>query len=90
MNYVKVKDREEIIGALARGYCYPDNERKTVDANLLIAQTKEIIKMLKKTGWVKHEKSKQWRVQLLYHQRRYLRYGRNFSAALSRVTWYRD
>jgi hypothetical protein len=59
MNYVKVKDREEIIGALARGYCYPDNERKTVDANLLIAQTKEIIKMLKKTGWVKHEKSKQ-------------------------------
>jgi hypothetical protein len=53
MNYIKVKDREEILGALARGYCHPANKDKAFDHDLINAMHKEIIKTLNNVGWVK-------------------------------------
>jgi hypothetical protein len=53
MNYIKVKDREEILGALARGYCHPANKDKVFDHDLINAMHKEIIKTLNNVGWVK-------------------------------------
>ena len=53
MNYIKVKEKEEILGALARGYCYPKNEKKIMDADLIEAMEKEIWKVIVKKGWIK-------------------------------------
>lgn len=38
-------DAEVIAEALARGYCYPENEKKQVDMYLILAMTKEIQKL---------------------------------------------
>ena len=38
---------DEILGALARGYCTKENEKKIVDPTLCEAQAKAIIKELK-------------------------------------------
>lgn len=45
---MKVKAKEEIIGALARGYCSPDCKGLVVDANLVNAMAREIIKLIEK------------------------------------------
>ena len=37
---------EEVIGALARGYCSPENEKKVLDPDLIEAMTSEVIKAL--------------------------------------------
>ncbi len=37
--------RTEIIEALARGYCYPENENKEVDAELIFAMREEVWKI---------------------------------------------
>ena len=43
---MKEIDEDEILGALARGYCSVENENKTLDATLIKAQTKEIMEYL--------------------------------------------
>ena len=45
---MKVKEKEEILGALARGYCDPMNSRKVMDSDLVIAMEKEIAKIINK------------------------------------------
>lgn len=40
---MKTKEKEEIIGALARGYCSKENENKTVDPELLQSINKELL-----------------------------------------------
>lgn len=34
---------EELLGAIARGYCHPKNENKTLDADLCVAIAEEIL-----------------------------------------------
>lgn len=38
--------KNEIIGALARGYCAEDNAKKTLDESLIKAQAEEIFKII--------------------------------------------
>ena len=37
------KRREEVMQAVARGWCHPENENKTMDVNLVLAITDEIL-----------------------------------------------
>lgn len=37
---------KEIAGALARGYTYPENEKKVLDSDLINAMAKEVMKVL--------------------------------------------
>jgi hypothetical protein len=37
---------QEIAGALARGYTYPENADKVLDADLINAMTKEVMSVL--------------------------------------------
>lgn len=39
------KLREDIIGAVARGWCHPKNEKKTMDVDLALAISDEVIKI---------------------------------------------
>lgn len=41
---------EEILGALARGYCTDENKSKTLDSVLLVAQADEIVELLNAYG----------------------------------------
>jgi hypothetical protein len=41
------KFEEEIAGALARGYTYPENSSKVLDADLINAMQKEVMKVIK-------------------------------------------
>ena len=43
----------DVIGALARGYCTKRNESKALDANLVNDMAKEILKLIKKEAGVK-------------------------------------
>lgn len=47
---------QAIMGALARGYTYKENEQKILDAELINAMTKEVVKLVDE-GWEKFEKS---------------------------------
>ena len=38
--------KDEIMGALARGYCSKENEKKELDATLILAMTDEVMKLL--------------------------------------------
>ena len=42
------KLKEEIMGALARGYVYPENSHKILDSELIMAMTEEVLKSLEK------------------------------------------
>lgn len=42
------KLQEEIMGALARGYTYPENSHKVLDSDLINAMTKEVLESLSK------------------------------------------
>ena len=37
------KRREEVMQAVARGWCHPKNEKKTMDVDLALAITDEIL-----------------------------------------------
>lgn len=56
-----VLNEQAIAEALARGYCYPENEKKQVDMYLILAMTKEIQKLQKSTDarafdhWLRRE-----------------------------------
>ena len=47
-NSMKVKEKEEILGALARGYCSKENKKKQLDADLIRGMEKEIVKLIEK------------------------------------------
>jgi len=38
--------QDEILGALARGYCEDENANKTMDSDLVLAQAAEVMKLL--------------------------------------------
>lgn len=38
-----MNEREEIMQAVARGWCHPENEKKTMDVDLALAITEEIL-----------------------------------------------
>ncbi|KKW10620.1 MAG: hypothetical protein UY48_C0033G0008 [Candidatus Gottesmanbacteria bacterium GW2011_GWB1_49_7] len=40
-----VVTQEEIMGAVARAWCYPENEEKVMDIELAIAASKEVCKL---------------------------------------------
>ena len=41
------KFEEEIAGALARGYTYPENSHKVLDSDLINAMQKEVMEVIK-------------------------------------------
>jgi hypothetical protein len=46
-NENKINDFEqELLGALARGYCHDKNADKVLDADLILAMAEEVLKIL--------------------------------------------
>ncbi len=43
-------NREEIVGALARGYCSPKNEKKVLDIDLIEGMADEVMKITHQTN----------------------------------------
>ena len=48
---------EEIMGALARGYTYPENSHKVLDDQLIMAMTKEVMFVINKEPAQQYEKA---------------------------------
>ena len=43
---MKEKDKKELLGAIARGWCYPKNGNKTMDSDLALAIYEEVNKWI--------------------------------------------
>lgn len=39
-------DREDVLGAVARGWCHPENARKSMDVDLAVSITDEVMLLL--------------------------------------------
>lgn len=60
---MKTTEKDDIVGALARGYCHPSNEKKVFDPDLMEAINQEIVPLFKK----KHKELLFWKKKALMY-----------------------